>query len=91
MPVILAREAETVWLDPSIQEPARLLPLLSPYPAEDMEAYPVSRRMNSPTYVGLTVSSRYGNQSATADASRVAGHQRSPWRQQRVCYHRSTA
>ena len=52
MPVILTRESEAVWLDPAIQEPARLLPLLKPYPAEEMEAYPVSARMNNPSHDG---------------------------------------
>ena len=50
MPVILTREAEAVWLDPTIHEPARLLPLLTPYPTHEMEAYPVSRLINSPRH-----------------------------------------
>jgi putative SOS response-associated peptidase YedK len=48
MPVILTREAETVWLDPSVQGPENLLPLLKQYPADEMEFYPVSREVNSP-------------------------------------------
>ena len=48
MPVILTREAEDVWLDPKIQEPEKLLPLLKQYPPEAMEYYPVSRQVNSP-------------------------------------------
>ena len=48
MPVILTREAEALWLDPTIQDPAKILPLLRPYPSEDMEVYPVSRLVNSP-------------------------------------------
>ena len=52
MPVILTREAEAIWLDPTIQDPARLLLLLTSYPAEDMVAYPVSRRVNNPGYDG---------------------------------------
>ena len=48
MPVILTRDAEGLWLDPTIQDPARLLPLLVPYPAGELEAYPVSRLVNSP-------------------------------------------
>lgn len=48
MPVILTRENEAVWLDPKIQNPAILLPLLKPYPAELMEIYPVSPEVNSP-------------------------------------------
>jgi len=37
-----------MWLDLEIQEPGRLRPLLVPYPAEDMEAYPVGALVNSP-------------------------------------------
>ena len=48
MPVILTPDAEAVWLDPKIQEPEKLLPLLKQYPADDMEFYPVSREVNSP-------------------------------------------
>jgi len=49
MPVILTRDAEAVWLDPTIQEPARLLPLLKAYTAEDIEALPVSTQVNNPS------------------------------------------
>lgn len=52
MPVILSQEAEAIWLDPAIDNPARLLPLLIPYPAEEMEAYPVSVKVNNPEYDG---------------------------------------
>ena len=47
MPVILAPEAEAVWLDPGLTDPERLRPLLVPYPPEAMEAYPVSQAVNS--------------------------------------------
>jgi putative SOS response-associated peptidase YedK len=47
MPVILPKEIEDSWLDPAVQDHHRLLALLQPYPAEDMEAYPVSSRVNS--------------------------------------------
>lgn len=50
MPVILTRQAEAVWMDPTIQEPARLLPLLTPYMVEEMEAYPVSLLVNNPAH-----------------------------------------
>jgi putative SOS response-associated peptidase YedK len=50
MPVILTPEAETVWLDPTIQDPERLLPLLVPYPADEIEAYPVSTTVNNPAH-----------------------------------------
>lgn len=52
MPVILTRDAEAVWLDPAIQEPAQLLPLLTPYPSEQMKAYPVSTWVNNPANDG---------------------------------------
>ena len=52
MPVILNHDAEAVWLDPTIQDSARLLPLLKPYPSEEMEAYPVSTKVNSPANDG---------------------------------------
>ena len=48
MPVILNHDAEAVWLDPTIQDSARLLPLLRPYPSEEMEIYQVSTRVNNP-------------------------------------------
>jgi putative SOS response-associated peptidase YedK len=52
MPVILTSEAEAVWLDAAIQEPGALLPLLKPYPADEMEWYPVSTRVNNPAHDG---------------------------------------
>ncbi len=36
MPVILSGERMGLWLDPSVRDPAALLPLLVPYPAEEM-------------------------------------------------------
>jgi putative SOS response-associated peptidase YedK len=50
MPVILrSLEDEAEWLDPAVRRPEDLLPLLGPYPDEEMEAVPVSRRVNLPT------------------------------------------
>ena len=48
MAVILPACAYDLWLDPSVQEVERLQPLLRPYPAEEMTAYPVSTRVNNP-------------------------------------------
>ncbi len=48
MPVILTKEAESTWLNPTIQEVDKLLPLLQSFPAELMEFYPVSKLVNSP-------------------------------------------
>ena len=36
MPVILTRESEALWLDPAIREPAALMPLFKPFPADQM-------------------------------------------------------
>jgi putative SOS response-associated peptidase YedK len=48
MPVILAHDAYDVWLDPD-SERDELTGLLAPYPEDEMEAYPVSRFVNSPS------------------------------------------
>jgi putative SOS response-associated peptidase YedK len=41
MPVILDKADEETWLNPDIVEPERLLALLKPYPAEEMEEWSV--------------------------------------------------
>ena len=48
MPVILHPENYELWLDPDVREVELLSSLLEPYPDDTMEAYPVSRRVNSP-------------------------------------------
>ncbi|MCK6258420.1 SOS response-associated peptidase [Fictibacillus sp. KIGAM418] len=48
MPVILTKEAEESWLDPSIQDNEYLKSLLTPYDSEQMEAFEVSPVVNSP-------------------------------------------
>jgi putative SOS response-associated peptidase YedK len=47
MPVILAPRDYAAWLDPAADRPG-LEALLTPYPAEDMETWPVSKRVNNP-------------------------------------------
>ena len=37
-------------LDPTVQEKEDLLPLLTPYDADEMEAWEVTTRMNGPEY-----------------------------------------
>jgi putative SOS response-associated peptidase YedK len=46
MPAILQREDEALWLDRSVTDPAAVLPLLRPYPDDELTAYPVSTRVN---------------------------------------------
>jgi putative SOS response-associated peptidase YedK len=48
MPVILDRSAHSVWLDPRESRADRVTELLGPYPAGEMEAYPVSPLVNNP-------------------------------------------
>jgi putative SOS response-associated peptidase YedK len=48
MPVIVPRSAYDLWLDPAVKDPKRLQPLLVPFPADEMDAYPVSTLVNSP-------------------------------------------
>ncbi len=47
MPVILTEETEKVWLDRSVRDVDYLKSILNPFPAEEMEAYPVSAIVNS--------------------------------------------
>jgi putative SOS response-associated peptidase YedK len=46
MPAILSPKAEELWLSSDLTQ-AEALALLTPYPAEQMEAYPVSDRVGS--------------------------------------------
>ena len=48
MPCILKPDAEASWLMPENRDPAWLQRFLAPYPAEQMEAFPVSRAVNDP-------------------------------------------
>ena len=50
MPVIIAPDKRNIWLDSAIQDTDRLTPLLTPYDAAEMDAYEVSKKVNSPTY-----------------------------------------
>ena len=50
MPVILPEGARDAWLDPDMRDPAALSDLLAVFPADEMEAYPVSRHVNSPDH-----------------------------------------
>jgi putative SOS response-associated peptidase YedK len=48
MPVILHPRDYAKWLNPSPQTPNQLKPLLKPFPADLMNAYPVSPLVNTP-------------------------------------------
>lgn len=48
MPVIVRAENRAAWLEPAAVSPEALSPLLQPYPAELMSAFPVSSLVNNP-------------------------------------------
>jgi putative SOS response-associated peptidase YedK len=52
MPVILAPKDYDVWIDRSVQEPAELKPLLAPYPAAEMHAFPIGPFVNDAKHEG---------------------------------------
>jgi len=52
MPVIVAPADFDLWLDPGVQNPEAVRPLLSPYPEEAMAMYPVTREVNNPRHDG---------------------------------------
>ena len=47
MPVVLPREMEQFWLDPSVEDPAAITDVLNPAPDDAMNAYEVSSLVNS--------------------------------------------
>jgi putative SOS response-associated peptidase YedK len=52
MPVLLHARDVPRWLDRALIEPEQVTDLLGPYPAEEMQARPVSRRVSNPDNEG---------------------------------------
>jgi putative SOS response-associated peptidase YedK len=52
MPVIVRPEDYGLWLDPALGDADSLRPLAAPFPAQFMEAYPVSRKVGNPANEG---------------------------------------
>jgi putative SOS response-associated peptidase YedK len=50
MPVILAKDDFDAWLDPEFKDYNWLESRLQPWPAEEMEAWPVSPQVNRPAF-----------------------------------------
>ncbi len=48
MPLILQKSQQAAWLDPTTPDIEAWLSALAPYPGHEMEAYQVSRQVNSP-------------------------------------------
>jgi putative SOS response-associated peptidase YedK len=47
MPAIIPRAQYARWLDPALQDPAQIQPMIASYPAKEMQAVPVSTKINS--------------------------------------------
>lgn len=50
MPVIIRPEDYAAWIDPRFTEVTKIQAMAQPYPERFMEAYPVSRKVNSPQH-----------------------------------------
>jgi putative SOS response-associated peptidase YedK len=48
MPVIVPERHYGLWLDPTTQDAGEVMPLLRPYPADAMHAYPVGTKVSNP-------------------------------------------
>jgi len=49
MPVILYKEEEAAWIDPTNDQPEDIAPFLHPYEDGGLELYPISQNVNSPS------------------------------------------
>jgi putative SOS response-associated peptidase YedK len=61
MPVILEKDKEEIWQNPSLTDPLKLKSLLRPYPAELMNTYQVSTYVNSYIMIPASVLNPLGN------------------------------
>jgi putative SOS response-associated peptidase YedK len=62
MPAMLRPEYEETWLLPRPLDANTLRAILTPYPAEELEAYVVSRRVNDPANEGKELIRKYGEE-----------------------------
>jgi putative SOS response-associated peptidase YedK len=68
MPVILPREGVLDWLDPQPRSAEEMAAWLKPYPAEEMEAFPVGRNVNNPKNEGRELITCVDSPAAENDA-----------------------
>jgi hypothetical protein len=73
MPAILTENDYDLSLDPRVRDPKLLLPLLRPYPAEAMAAYPVSTHVNNPRHEDPTCRAPIGEAGQGSNLSEPAG------------------
>ena len=66
MPVVLPREMEEFWLDRNVDDPDALHSALTPYDADAMEAYEVSKLVNSAANDGPEVIEAAGQRRITS-------------------------
>lgn len=52
MPVIIRDEDMEAWLDSEREEPRDLLPIIEPYPADEMDCFAVTKKMSRAGYEG---------------------------------------
>lgn len=50
MPAIVPKDREDIWLDPNVRDKEKLIPLLTPFPSEELEIHDVSPLINNPEY-----------------------------------------
>ena len=65
MPALVREEDEEVWLDPAVEDTGRLARVLAPFPADRMESYEVSPRVNSPENEGPSLVERSASAAPT--------------------------
>ncbi|MDD1679736.1 MAG: SOS response-associated peptidase [Methanomicrobiales archaeon] len=61
MPAILRRDDESVWLEKKRLDRVTLSRILSPYPAEELESYRISRLVNDTSIDSVEVIARVGD------------------------------
>ena len=55
MPAIIPPEHHARWLDPALQDPAQIRPMIASYPAGKLQAIPVGRQINNARNQGPAV------------------------------------
>ena len=61
MPVILHQDDFRLWLNPNEHDKGVLMPLLKPFPSEELEAYRVTTKVTRLKIINLTILCRYDN------------------------------
>jgi len=62
MPVILQRPIVDHWLDPDVSDPGELKPMLTQYPSDEMQAWPVGKAVGNARNQGPQLMERIDGQ-----------------------------